>query len=304
MEKRYYSANEFFKWKFGEKVYKLALAGGYTCPNRDGKAGTGGCIFCSGEGSGDFAEKRIGGDFNAQLIAAQNRLKNKNAGNKFIAYFQSFTATYASADYITNLITPALKSGAICSLSIATRPDCLGDYVIKILKKAAQIKPLFVELGLQTSNEKTAEKINRCYKNEIYESAVKKLKDIGVNVITHIILGLPFETEEDMLASVDYACRYTDGIKLQLLHVLKGTPLEKSYLNGEFETLSLERYADILCKAVRRIPKNIVIHRLTGDAPKKDLSAPLWSADKKRVLNYINAEFEKRNVMQGELAPQ
>lgn len=300
MEKRYYSANEFFKQKFGEKVYKLALVGGYTCPNRDGKLGAGGCVFCSGAGSGDFAETRKN-DFDEQIRAAKNRLKNKNAGNKFIAYFQSFTTTYASAEYIENLITPALKSDDVCSLSIATRPDCLEDYALKILENAAKIKPLFVELGLQTSNEKTAEKINRRYKNEVYESAVKNLKIIGANVVTHLIFGLPYETENDMLNSVDYACKYTDGIKLQLLHVLKNTALEKSYLNGEFKTLSLETYADILCKAVTRIPKNVVIHRLTGDAPKKDLIAPLWSADKKRVLNYINAEMERRNVIQGSL---
>lgn len=299
MEKRYYSANEFFKQKFGEKVYKLALAGGYTCPNRDGKAGFGGCAFCSGAGSGDFAESRDSGDFDEQLRLAQIRLKNKSTGNKFIAYFQSFTATYASADYVENLIAPALKSGAICSLSLATRPDCLENDVLEILKNAAKEKPLFIELGLQTSNETTAEKINRCYKNAVYESAVEKLKKIGANVITHLIFGLPNETEKDMLDSVAYACEFTDGLKLQLLHVLRGTALEKAYLNGEFETLTSETYADILCKAISIIPRDKVIHRITGDAPKKDLIAPLWSADKKRVLNYINRELEKRNVFQG-----
>lgn len=299
MEKRYYSANEFFKRKFGEKVYKLALAGGYTCPNRDGKAGFGGCVFCSGAGSGDFAENRASGDFESQLRKARARLKNKSTGDKFIAYFQSFTATYASADYVEKLIAPAIKSEAICSLSLATRPDCLENDVLEILENAAKKKPLFIELGLQTSNETTAEKINRCYKNAVYESAVKKLKKIGANVITHLIIGLPNEAENDMLDSVTYACGFTDGLKLQLLHVLKNTALEKSYLNKEFQTLTLESYADILCKAISIIPRDVVVHRITGDAPKKDLIAPLWSADKKRVLNYINGELEKRDIFQG-----
>lgn len=331
MNTRYYGANEFFKTTFGEKVYKLALEGGYTCPNRDGTVGIGGCAFCDGAGSGFFAEGRgdnLSGNaecgvctacesanaecvghgacesvnsasFSLQLERAISRVRKKFGGQKFIAYFQSFTATHAPIEYIKELIRPALENPSVCALSIGTRPDCLPLEVLNVLKQAAQKKPLFIELGLQTSNEKTAKKINRCYKNCVYEQAVLNLHKIGANVITHVILGLPGESVEDMLNTVKYACRFTDGIKLQLLHVIKNTPLAESYARGEFTALSLEEYADILCKALAVIPKNVVIHRLTGDAPKVNLIAPLWSGDKKRTLNYINSEIEKRGVFQG-----
>lgn len=306
MEAKYYGANEFFKNVFGEKIYKLALEGGYTCPNRDGTVGVGGCVFCDGSGSGYFAERRgavgsggVKDEFSLQLERAVERVRKKFGGQKFIAYFQSFTATHAPIEYIKELIRPALEHPLVCALSIGTRPDCLPPEVLNVLSEAAQKKPLFIELGLQTSNEKTAEKINRCYKNRVYEQAVLNLHKIGANVITHVILGLPDENEEDMINTVKYACRFTDGIKLQLLHVIKGTPLEKSYSRGEFNTLSLEAYADILCKALTVIPKNVVIHRLTGDAPKTNLIAPLWSGDKQRTLNYINSEIQRRKIIQG-----
>ncbi len=299
--RRYYGANEFFSELFGEKTYKLALSGGYTCPNRDGTAGFGGCAFC-GEGSGSFAEPRIAGDFENQLALAKKRLASKFKGQKFIAYFQSYTATHAPVSYINELLKPALNCEDICALSVATRPDCLPPAVLDLLKEVALKKPLFVELGLQTSNEKTALEFNRGYKNAVYEEGAANLKAIGANVITHVILGLPNENLNDMLSSVNYACKFSDGIKLQLLHVLKNTPFAEKYARGEFKTLSLEQYADILCEIIKVIPKNIVIHRLTGDAPKKDLIAPLWSSDKKRVLNYLNASFEQKNVVQGSAA--
>ena len=294
----YYSANDYYKKTFGEKVYKLALEGGYTCPNRDGSKGTGGCIFCSEGGSGDFAEKREG-EFARQLEKAKKRVEAKTSGGKFIAYFQSFTCTYMPAEDFEKLIAPALDEPSGVAVSLATRPDCLPDDVMAVIKNAAKTKPVFAELGLQTANEKTAEFINRGYKNFVYEESAKKLKEAGVNVITHLIMGLPGENKEDMLKSVAYACKFSDGVKLQLLHVLKNTRLEKLYLSGQYNPLGLEEYADIICDVINILPPETVVHRITGDPPKRILTAPLWCADKKKVLNFLNAEFKRRGVIQG-----
>lgn len=289
----YYSYSEYMTERFGGKVYKLSLDGGMTCPNRDGTLSTGGCIFCSEGGSGDFSERHID-DISLQIEQAKKQVKQKYTGNKFVAYFQSYTNTYADIAYLRKIFFDAINNDSIVALSIGTRPDCLGDDVIKLLVELNKIKPVFVELGLQTIHEKTAELINRCYTLDVYDEAVKTLKSIGVNVVVHIILGLPQETRQMMLDTVDYVVKSgADGIKLQLLHVLKNTRLEEIYLNGEFDVMSLDEYVSLVAECVRRIPNSIVIHRLTGDAPKRLLVAPLWSADKKTVLNAVNREIMK-----------
>lgn len=294
---RYYSLNEYLNNQFGGKVYKLALDIGCTCPNRDGTLGTRGCIFCH-NGSADFAE--TGTDVNEQIEKAKSRVKNKIKTEKYIAYFQSFTNTYGDVDYLEECFTTAINRDDIVAVSIGTRPDCLSEIILDILEKLNKIKPVWVELGLQTSNEKSADYIRRCYKNDVYEKAVNELKNRGIVVVTHIIIGLPDETKEDVLNTVDFSIRCgTDGLKLQLLHILKDTDLYEDYKKGIVKPLTLEEYMDILFACIERIPKNIVIHRITGDAPKKYLVEPLWSADKKKVLNKINKEMEKRDIIQG-----
>lgn len=284
---KYTTLNNYLKERFGEKVYKIALNGGFTCPNRDGKIGTRGCIFCSKGGSGDFAESPDL-TITEQIENGKKRLEKKIKDGKYIAYFQAFTNTYAPVEKLRAIYTEAIIHPDIVALSIGTRPDCLGDDVLALLDELNKIKPIFVELGLQTINEDTAKYIRRGYTLEVYDKAVANLHKIGINVVTHIILGLPGESKNDMLKSVEYACKVTDGIKLQLLHILKGTDLAKDYEQGKFEVLTLEQYTEIIKECVQIIPKNVVIHRLTGDGAKKDLIAPLWSADKKAVLNTIN----------------
>lgn len=284
---KYTTLNNYLKERFGEKVYKIALNGGFTCPNRDGTIDTRGCIFCSKGGSGDFAESPDL-TITEQIENGKKRLEKKIKNGKYIAYFQAFTNTYAPIERLRAIYEEAINHPDIVALSIGTRPDCLGDDVLALLDEFNKIKPIFVELGLQTINEDTARYIRRGYTLEVYDKAVADLHKIGINVVTHIILGLPNESKEDMLKSVEYACTVTDGIKLQLLHILKGTDLAKDYEQGKFEVLTLEQYTEIIKECVQIIPENVVIHRLTGDGAKKDLIAPLWSADKKTVLNTIN----------------
>ena len=284
---KYTTLNNYLKEKFGEKVYKIALNGGFTCPNRDGTIDTRGCIFCSKGGSGDFAESPDL-TITEQIENGKKRLEKKIKNGKYIAYFQAFTNTYAPVERLRAIYEEAINHPDIVALSIGTRPDCLGDDVLALLDELNKIKPIFVELGLQTINENTAKYIRRGYTLEVYDKAVANLHKIGINVVTHIILGLPNESKEDMLKSVEHACTVTDGIKLQLLHILKGTDLAKDYEQGKFEVLTLEQYTEIIKECVQIIPENVVIHRLTGDGAKKDLIAPLWSADKKTVLNTIN----------------
>lgn len=284
----YYSFNRYLRERFGCKVYKICINGGFTCPNRDGTLGTRGCIFCSAGGSGDFAEDaRL--SVTQQIEAGKRRVAKKVKSGKYIAYFQAFTNTYAPSEILRKKFTEAIDHPDIVMLSVATRPDCLPDKVIDLLKDLNEIKPVSVELGLQTIHEKSAEYIRRGYDLSCYDRAVSRLKAAGLNVVCHIILGLPGESKTDMLQSVDYACKSgIDGIKLQLLHVSRGTDLAKDYEAGKFEALSFEAYLDIIKSCVEIIPKDIVIHRLTGDGAKKDLIAPLWSADKKKVLNAIS----------------
>lgn len=284
---KYTTLNNYLKERFGKKVYKIALNGGFTCPNRDGSIDTRGCIFCSKGGSGDFAESPDQ-TITEQIKNGKKRLEKKIKNGKYIAYFQAFTNTYAPVERLRKIYEEAINHPDIVALSIGTRPDCLGDDVLALLDELNTIKPIFVELGLQTINEDTARYIRRGYTLEVYDKAVADLHKIGINVVTHIILGLPNESKEDMLKSIEYACKVTDGIKLQLLHILKGTDLAKDYEQGKFEVLTLEQYTEIIKECVQIIPENVVIHRLTGDGAKKDLIAPLWSADKKTVLNTIN----------------
>ncbi|MBR5779643.1 MAG: TIGR01212 family radical SAM protein [Clostridia bacterium] len=295
---RYYSLNDYLKEKFGEKVYKLSLDLGFTCPNRDGTLDTRGCSFCLA-GSSHFAS--TGRNINEQIERAKELVLKKTKAKKFIAYFQSYTNTYAPTELLKSVFSQVIAREDIVALSIATRPDCLPDEVISLLAELNKQKPVWVELGLQTANEKTAVNIRRCYKNEIYEKAVRSLNSVGIEVITHVILGLPDETKADMLNTVDFAISCgTKGIKLQLLHVLKGTDLCDDYEKGLFKVLSFDEYVDILFDCIRRLPKDVVVHRITGDAPKKFLVAPLWSADKKTVMNEIARRMEREDLQQGE----
>ena len=294
----YYSLNEYLKNTFGEKVYKLSLNGGMTCPNRDGTLGTRGCIFCSAGGSGEFAACRAL-SVSEQLAQAKARVAAKSDCRKFIAYFQPFSNTYAPVGYLRRIFEEAMAPDEIVALSVATRPDCLGEDVLALLGELNRRKPVWVELGLQTIHPRTAAYIRRGYALEVYDEAVRRLHDSGITVITHVILGLPGESRADMLATVRYAGERSDGIKLQLLHVLKGTDLLRDYERGMFETMSLEEYADLVCDCIGALPPHVVIHRLTGDGDKKLLVAPLWSGDKKRVLNTINKIVHSQNVIQG-----
>jgi len=299
MQPQYYSFHTYLQERFGEKLYKLSLETGCTCPNRDGTLGTGGCIFCSAGGSGEFAECAQA-DVNTQIEKAKARVKKKFKGEHYIAYFQSYTNTYGNLQHLEKIFFTAAANPCVRAISIATRPDCLPTSVLEMLRELNKVKPVFVELGLQTVHEDTAKFIRRGYPLPVYANAVRDLHNIGVNVVTHIILGLPYESKAQMLETVRYVGEIgSDGVKLQLLHILRGTDLEKIYLSGAFEVLSKEAYLDILCDCVEILPTTTVIHRLTGDAPKKLLVAPLWSADKKSVLNSIHQTFAKRGIQQG-----
>ena len=290
---RYLSANEYFKSIFGKKVIKLAIDAGFTCPNRDGTLSSKGCIFCSGRGSGDFTFSK-NFSVSRQIEEMKSFMGKKWKNGVYMAYFQAFTNTYAPLDILREKYFEAANCEDIAAISIATRPDCINEDIAELLGELNQKAKVFAELGLQTSNESTAIFINRCYKNEVYENAVKMLKAKGINVITHIIIGLPNESKEDWESSVDYAVKCgTDGIKLQLLHVLKNTELEKMYLRNEFKVLEFDEYINAVCECIKRLPKNIVVHRMTGDGAKKDLIAPLWSCDKKKVLNALNKKLNE-----------
>ena len=286
----YRTLNEHYRDQFGCKVYKLSIDAGFTCPNRDGSLGDRGCIFCSSYGGGEFAEGQCP-DIRAQLERAKTRVQQKNAKDgKYIAYFQSFTNTYAPVERLRQLYTAAMEPEDIVGLSIGTRPDCLDDDVVALLEELNGVKPICVELGLQTIHKETAGYIRRGYDLSVYDDAIKRLKQAGIEVVTHLIIGLPGETEEMAVASTRHAVLCgTDGIKFHLLHVLRGTDLEKDYHSGLFRCLELEEYAAILKSCLSVLPDHVVVHRITGDGAKRDLVAPLWSADKKRVLNFLNS---------------
>lgn len=321
----YLSLSQYLKNTFGCKVYKIAIDGGFTCPNRDGTIGTGGCIFCSGHGSGDFASSREL-SITEQIEEAKAKVSRKIKNGMYIAYFQAFTNTYAPVDVLRAKFTEAINHPDICAISIGTRPDCLPNDVLDLLYELNKIKPVWVELGLQTIHEKSAEFVRRGYPLSTYDKAINDLMSHGIYVVTHVILGLPGETEEMMLETVKYVCKTAarinpdgSGIKLQLLHIIEGTDLSRLYLNtsnqdidnlkqtfcytatdsdiisyaskvmSTYSCMTLEEYASIVKKCVEIIPKNIAIHRMTGDGDKKTLIAPLWSGDKKKVLNTINS---------------
>jgi len=283
----YRTLNRHYREKFGCKVYKLSIDGGFSCPNRDGTVGTGGCIFCNETGSGDFAAHR--GNITAQLQEAKRWVEQKNKDGKYIAYFQSFTNTYGPAEVLRTRYLEAIAPEEIVGLAIGTRPDCLGEDVMEVLKEVNAIKPVSVELGLQTIHEASARYIRRGYVNQVYFDAVSRLREAGIEVVTHIILGLPGETKEMAAQTTRAAVEAgTDGVKFHLLHVLKGTDLAEDYAAGKFRCLTLEEYGSLLKRCVALLPEHVVIHRITGDGAKRDLIAPLWSADKKRVLNYLH----------------
>lgn len=283
----YTSLNEHYKQRFGCKVYKLSLNAGFTCPNRDGTVGNRGCIFCSAQGSGDFTDS-ADIPISEQIKNAKKRVSGKIKDGRYIAYFQSFTNTYAPIETLKRLYTEALAPDDIVGISIATRPDCINDDVVALLSKLNKQKPVYVELGLQTVHQKTIEYIRRGYQNEVYFDAVRKLKSSGINVVTHIIIGLPFENGDMAVETTKQAViAGTDGVKFHLLHVLKDTDLAEDYRQGKFKCLELEEYAAILKDCISLLPEHVVVHRITGDGAKRNLIAPLWSADKKRVLNFL-----------------
>lgn len=295
MPHTYLTANVYCRRLFGGKVHKLALSAPTSCPNRDGALGAGGCVFCSTGGSGDFASSAVL-PVSRQIDKAKRTLGAKGEGLEYIAYFQSYTGTYGDLVRLERIYTEAAEHPDIAGLSIATRPDCLGRDVLAMLERLAAKKPLWVELGLQTSNEETAKRINRGYPLAVYEKAMADLAALSAHRITHVILGLPGESQANMLATVKYAGQFTDGIKLQLLHVLEGTALAGSYRRGEFRTLEPDEYYELVAEALELLPENVVIHRLTGDGAKRDLIAPKWSGDKKRVLADINKVLSAREI--------
>ena len=298
-DKRYHSLDYHFKTTFGEKVYRLSLNGGMTCPNRDGYISTGGCIFCSAGGSGDFAATPTL-SITEQIEEAKLRVAGKTKCTKYLAYFQAYTNTYAPVDYLRKIFTEAIGHPDIVALSIATRCDCLPKDILDLLEELNQIKPVWVELGLQTIHSKTLEFIRSGFTLEQFDTAVTNLHNRGIKVITHLILGLPGESKDDMLSSLAHVANLpVSGLKLQLLHVLRGTELANYYEANPFWTFSLEEYCDFIVDCIEVLPAEIVLHRLTGDGPRKLLIAPLWSTDKKRVLNTISKRLAERDTWQG-----
>ena len=297
----YNALTDHLRRRFGRKVYKLSLRGVTTCPNRDGTVGTRGCIFCSDSGSGEFTA--CGSDITAQLSDARCRVADKvppDAG--YIAYFQSFTNTYAPVSVLRPLFTAAMAEEDIVALSVATRPDCLSDDVLDLLSELNAHKPVWVELGLQTIHPATARYIRRGYDLHVFDEAVRQLKERGIEVIVHQIIGLPGETEEMIYQTADHIARSgADGVKFHLLHVLRGTDLAADYEAGKFQTLTMEDYFRLLCGCIQRMPPHMVIHRMTGDGAKRDLIAPLWSGDKKTVLNALRRYMAQQDTRQGRL---
>ena len=293
----YRSVNAYLQEQFGEKVYKLALDGGFTCPTRDGTLDTRGCVFCAG-GSGDFAVP-VGNNV-AEAIERAKLLVADKGGRKYIAYFQSYSGTYAPTERLRFLYSQTICHPDIAALSVATRPDCLPEEVLALLTELNQIKPVWVELGLQTIHQSTADYIRRGYPLDVYDEAVKRLQSSGIEVVTHMIIGLPGETPEMIRQTAAYIGKSSvSGIKFQLLHVLEDTDLAADYKRGQFSVLSLEEYIAILETCLESIPPEMIVHRLTGDGSKRSLIAPLWSADKKHVLNAIRQAFDRDQIRQG-----
>ena len=302
MRPYYYSLNEYIRQTYNTKMYKLSLSGGMTCPNRDGLIDNRGCIFCSAGGSGDFTGAALSKDNNIdiQIDTAKALVSRKYSGSDYIAYFQSYTNTYANVNYLRRLFYDVVKRPEIRILSIATRPDCLSSDIIELLAELNSIKPVWIELGLQTIHERTAKYIRRGYTLDVFEEAVRNLNRIGIRPIVHMIIGLPGENESMILETAKYLSHCNiSGVKLQLLHVLKNTDLAQEYFNGSVDILSLTQYSEILGKIIKLLPPDCVIHRLTGDGPKNLLIAPLWSSNKKNVINTINRYLQENAIIQG-----
>ena len=298
-DKRYYSLDFYIKETFGEKLYKISLDGGMTCPNRDGTLDTRGCIFCSAGGSGDFAsDRRL--SIKEQLAQGKQLISKKYVGSSYIAYFQAYTNTYASVSYLEKIFTEAIDDEEVKVLSIATRPDCLSPEILDLLFRLNQRKPVWVELGLQTIHETSANFIRRGYTLDVFEKAVYDLKKIGISVIVHTILYLPHETEDMMMETISYLNRLPiDGIKLQLLHILKGTDLADIYAKSPFHLPTMDEYFILLGKLLSRLRPDIVVHRLTGDGPKNLLLAPQWTGNKRLVLNTMQKYLKDADIWQG-----
>ena len=302
MRPYYYSLNEYIRQTYNTKMYKLSLSGGMTCPNRDGLIDNRGCIFCSAGGSGDFTGAALSKDNNIdiQIDTAKALVSRKYSGSDYIAYFQSYTNTYADVNYLRRLFYDVVKRPEIRILSIATRPDCLSSDIIELLAELNSIKPVWIELGLQTIHERTAKYIRRGYTLDVFEEAVRNLNRIGIRPIVHMIIGLPGENESMILETAKYLSHCNiSGVKLQLLHILKNTDLAQEYFNGSVDILSLTQYSEILGKIIKPLPPDCVIHRLTGDGPKNLLIAPLWSSNKKNVINTINRYLQENAIIQG-----
>ncbi|GAA0781733.1 TIGR01212 family radical SAM protein [Hathewaya limosa] len=298
-DKRYRSLNYFLREKFGEKVFKISLDAGFSCPNRDGTIGKGGCVFCSARGSGDFAGNR-NFSISTQFKDIKAMMNKKWKSGKYIAYFQAYTNTYAPIEVLDKRYNEAIQNEGVVALAIATRPDCLEDNVVELLDKYNKKLYTWVELGLQTSNENTAKIINRGYELKVFEDAVRKLREKNIDVVVHVILGLPGETAEDMLNTIKYLSKMDiQGIKLHLLHLMENTQLVKLYEQGKLKFMEQDEYIDIICKSVALLPQSIVIHRLTGDAPRKSLIGPMWSLKKWEILNAIDRRFIEEDIYQG-----
>ena len=297
--KRYYSLNYYLRNKFGEKVYKISLDGGFTCPNRDGRVGRGGCTFCSASGSGDYAGSRAL-SINKQFEDRKEMMEKKWKDGKYIAYFQAYTNTYAPVDILRKKYEEALQQKGVVALSIATRPDCIDDEIADLLEEISKKTYLWVELGLQTINDNTAKNFNRGYDLKVFDESLKKLKDRNIEVVVHTIFGLPGESKEDMLKTVDYVAHSgVQGVKFHLLHLMEETKMVEQYKSGELKLMTQEDYIDTICKAVTIIPEEMVVHRLTGDAPRELLIGPMWSLKKWEVLNAIDKALEDNDLWQG-----
>lgn len=297
--KRYYSLNYFLREKFGEKVFKISLDAGFSCPNRDGTISKGGCIFCSERGSGDFAGSR-NFSISSQFEDIKKMMNKKWKKGKYIAYFQAYTNTYAPVNVLREKYEEAIKEDGVVALAIATRPDCLSDEVLDLLEELNNKVYVWVELGLQTINDNTAKIINRGYTLDTFEKVLCKLNKKNIDVVVHTIFGLPKETHEDMLNTIKYiSTKSIKGIKFHLLHLMKGTPLVKLYENGELNFLEEEEYIDLVTKSIAMLPQNMVIHRLTGDSPRELLIGPMWSLKKWEILNSIDRELIKKDLYQG-----
>ena len=297
--KRYHSLNYFLRNKFGEKVFKISLDGGFSCPNRDGTISKGGCVFCSERGSGDFAGNRCT-SIHKQFEDIKIMMNKKWKNGKYIAYFQAYTNTYAPVEVLREKYYEALKEEDVVALAIATRPDCLPDEVLDLLEEINEKFYVWVELGLQTVNDDIALKINRGYKLKVFEEAIEKLKKRNIDFVGHSILGLPGESKTGMLKTIDYIAHSgARGIKFHLLHLMKDTPMVKLYENGELKFLSQEDYIDLICKGIAMLPQDMVVHRLTGDAPRNLLIGPMWSLKKWEILNTIDKALEENDIYQG-----